>query len=302
MTLGKKLSNYRTIHDLTQQQLGDKLNVSAQAVSKWENDLATPDILTLKKLSEIYHVTLDELVDLNSGFSVPEDDTDEAASAEIKIPVGFCKRCGITVTEENIGEKSPVILCKNCVTLRDNEIKEAAEERERKAKEDAATRIREAQEREKAAKIKLECDRGVIRRKRNISFIFAAIAAIAVLAFMISWMADDFDAVKLVFSLFLTYAVFAFVSSMFFESTVHDIVESMLGFSINWPGLIFTFDLDGFIWLIGMKILFAVLGFLAGALVGLLGIVLGFLIAPLIYPFTLIKISRDIVKGDTSDY
>lgn len=301
MTLGKKLSNYRTIHDLTQQQLGDKLNVSAQAVSKWENDLATPDILTLKRLSELYHVTLDELVDLNSGFSVPEDEEAEN-EPEIKIPIGFCKRCGITVTEENLGEKSPIILCNSCVALRDNEIKEAAEERERKAKEDAATRIREAQEREKAAKIKLECDRDVIRRKRNISFIFAAIAAIAVLAFMISWMSDGFDIGKLVFSIFLTYAVFAFVSSMFFESTVHDVVENMLGFSINWPGLIFTFDLDGFIWLIGMKILFAVLGFLAGALVGLLGIVLGLLIAPFIYPFTLIKISRDIVKGDTSDY
>ena len=40
MTLGKKLSSYRKIAGLTQQQLGEHLNLSAQAISKWENDLA----------------------------------------------------------------------------------------------------------------------------------------------------------------------------------------------------------------------------------------------------------------------
>lgn len=291
MTLGKKLSNYRTIHGMTQGQLGDRLNVSAQAVSKWENDLATPDIVTLKRLSELYHVTLDELVDLNSGFSVPEEEEAEN-EPEIKIPIGFCKRCGITVTEENLGEKSPVILCKGCVEKRENEIKQAEEERRRKAEESR-----------RAEKAKLEYDRGIIKRRRNLSFIFAGIAAVAAIIFAIVWMSSDgFDEGKLFFSILVTYAVFAFTSSMFFESTVRDLVENMLGFSINWPGLIFTFDLDGFIWLIGMKILFAVLGFIAGFLVGALGILLGLCIAPFIYPFTLMKISRDIVKGDAIDY
>ena len=302
MTLGKKLSNYRTIHDLTQQQLGDKLNVSAQAVSKWENDLATPDILTLKKLSEFYHVTLDELVDLNSGFSIPDDPVEEESNAEAKALIGFCKRCGITVTEENIGEKSPVILCKNCVTLRDNEIKKAAEERERKAKEDAASRIREAQEREKAAKRKLECDRGVIRKRRNTSFIVAGIIAAAILALLIAAIADDFSFGSLIVSLVLVYATFAFTSSMFFDGVVQNLVLDMLTTTINWPGLIFTFDLDGFLWLIGMKILFAVLGFIVGVFVALLGFILGFITSIFVYPFTLIKISQDIRLGNASNY
>lgn len=38
------------------------MNISAQAVSKWENDLTSPDIDTLIKLSEIFDVSLDELL------------------------------------------------------------------------------------------------------------------------------------------------------------------------------------------------------------------------------------------------
>ena len=53
---------YRKKSALTQQQLGEQLNVSAQAVSKWENDQSEPDIATLCKLAEIYQISVNELV------------------------------------------------------------------------------------------------------------------------------------------------------------------------------------------------------------------------------------------------
>lgn len=64
MTLGERLSQLRKKNYFTQQELGIKLNISAQAISKWENDLSEPDLATLRKLAELYEITLVELVDL----------------------------------------------------------------------------------------------------------------------------------------------------------------------------------------------------------------------------------------------
>ena len=54
--LGKKLAKYRRDAGYTQHQLGELLNVSAQAVSKWENDQAEPDLHTLRRLCLIYKI------------------------------------------------------------------------------------------------------------------------------------------------------------------------------------------------------------------------------------------------------
>ena len=61
-TLGKKISDYRKAVDMTQEELAEKMNVSSQAVSKWENDLSIPDLSTLIGLADLFQVTMDELV------------------------------------------------------------------------------------------------------------------------------------------------------------------------------------------------------------------------------------------------
>lgn len=62
MTLGKRIAMLRRNQGWTQEQLGEKVGVSAQAVSKWENDLACPDITTLPLLADLFGVTTDELL------------------------------------------------------------------------------------------------------------------------------------------------------------------------------------------------------------------------------------------------
>ena len=62
MTLGKRIAQYRKEKGLTQEALAQAMNVSAQAVSKWENDLTCPDIASLPLLSKILGVTVDELL------------------------------------------------------------------------------------------------------------------------------------------------------------------------------------------------------------------------------------------------
>ncbi len=60
-TIGKKLYDLRKQSGFTQDYVAEKLGVSAQAVSKWENDIACPDIMTLPKIAEVYGITIDEL-------------------------------------------------------------------------------------------------------------------------------------------------------------------------------------------------------------------------------------------------
>ena len=61
-TLGKRIVEHRKRIGLTQDQLAEQLGITAQAVSKWENDLSCPDITTLPKLAEIFGITTDELL------------------------------------------------------------------------------------------------------------------------------------------------------------------------------------------------------------------------------------------------
>lgn len=61
-TLGKRITANRKRLGLTQDQLAEKLGITAQAVSKWENDLSCPDISILPKLADIFSITTDELL------------------------------------------------------------------------------------------------------------------------------------------------------------------------------------------------------------------------------------------------
>ena len=61
-TIGKRIAHLRKQRGLTQEELSEKLNVSAQAVSKWENDQSCPDILLLPALARLLGVTVDELL------------------------------------------------------------------------------------------------------------------------------------------------------------------------------------------------------------------------------------------------
>lgn len=61
-TLGERLSVARKIKGLTQEDFANYLDVTPQAVSKWENNLSCPDILILPKISEILGVGIEELL------------------------------------------------------------------------------------------------------------------------------------------------------------------------------------------------------------------------------------------------
>lgn len=62
MTIGTNIKRLRQNKGVTQEMLGDELGISGQAVSKWENGSALPDITMLPKLAEYFGISIDELM------------------------------------------------------------------------------------------------------------------------------------------------------------------------------------------------------------------------------------------------
>ncbi len=62
MTIGMNIKRLRQNQGVTQEQLGEVLGISSQAVSKWENESALPDIMTLPKLADYFGISIDELM------------------------------------------------------------------------------------------------------------------------------------------------------------------------------------------------------------------------------------------------
>lgn len=63
MTFGEKLTSLRKQSNMTQQDIAEKLMVSRQAVAKWERDVGLPDLDNVSKLSAIFNVKVDQLLD-----------------------------------------------------------------------------------------------------------------------------------------------------------------------------------------------------------------------------------------------
>lgn len=73
MSLGSSLYDARKKSGLSQEEVAERLGVSRQTISKWETDETLPDIRQSKKLSTLYHMTLDELVDFDLKVREIED-------------------------------------------------------------------------------------------------------------------------------------------------------------------------------------------------------------------------------------
>ncbi len=83
MTLGENIARLRTQKDWSQGDLADALGISRQSISKWETDTSIPELEKLIKLSELFGVTLDQLV---RGEDAPETESVPASSAPQAAP------------------------------------------------------------------------------------------------------------------------------------------------------------------------------------------------------------------------
>lgn len=81
MTLGEKITTLRNQHEMSQGDLAEKMNVSRQSISKWETGTSVPELEKLIQLSELFHITLDELV---KGELIPEKEIEEEPETVIQ--------------------------------------------------------------------------------------------------------------------------------------------------------------------------------------------------------------------------
>lgn len=79
MELGKQIRRYRTEASLSQDELADKIFVSRQTISNWENNKNYPDIKSLVLMSEVFQVSLDNLIKGDLERMKKEIDTQEYA-------------------------------------------------------------------------------------------------------------------------------------------------------------------------------------------------------------------------------
>ena len=75
-TLGKRIVSNRKRLGITQDRLAEQLGVTAQAVSKWENDQSCPDITMLPKLSEIFGISTDVLLGITEAEPMKESEAE----------------------------------------------------------------------------------------------------------------------------------------------------------------------------------------------------------------------------------
>ena len=284
MTLGKKLALQRKAIGLTQEEVALRIRVNTKTLADWENNIGEPSIQNLKDFAALFNISLDDLLDTGMG------DDDET--------LAHCKVCGVVITEKNLGDKSPEMLCRRCTEVR--KAQERRAELERKAIEERQKKIVLAQKMDEYNAHRSR--QKTIRRKRNKSFFVASLVTAPFVAFLLYTLNQSFDMTWLISGTILSYALFSTISLFFYDGIVRNFIVRMATASFKMPGLMYTFDWDGFLWVIMMKGLFALIKLGLSCIFGTIGFIICLIMSPFVFPYKMIKMLVDIHHGDVADY
>ena len=134
-----------------------------------------------------------------------------------------------------------------------------------------------------------------VSKARKISYgwgIAACVVALVVSLLVLFLVSPYKETLKPIFSVLISigigYGIFSMIYCILSGSYIGDVFLWCAGLTVKFPGLIFSWDLDGLMWLIGMKILFAILGFLVGVGALLLAIVLSAILSIVSFPFIVV--------------
>ena len=272
-TIGDKILALRKSKGFTQADLGQELNVSYQAVSKWERGEACPDFDTISKIARLFNVPISYFESGETELATTAAQTLEAQNSADDAPViiGVCLDCGVALKEGEQAKGESVMRCKVCSARKKRELEARAREEVRKKQVAAAEK----------------------RRARNRGLIWGGVIAGIWLALGIM---SAFSDLSLFFStiggaLLIGVFTFTFVSQLFWDgAVVHCATNS---WHVMMPGIIFEFSLDGFIFLIAMKLLFAFIRLLIAVLSFIVCLIVAVLISPFTFIFALRRVNKE---------
>lgn len=132
MTFAEKLKDLRKSKNMSQEQLAEKLYVSRQAITKWENGTGLPDIENIVAISALFNLSLDDLLSEEKSLltkheflyeSKTEYDLDEEKRLDIKIGTAH-----EVIVEKTADEKIQIMLASNKMNLLYQQVKVKIEE------------------------------------------------------------------------------------------------------------------------------------------------------------------------------
>lgn len=293
MTLGQKIKKLRIEKNLTQKDLADRLYVTFQTVSKWENDENEPDVSTLRELAKVFECSLDYLLSEDEKVTEVEIEPEPVVAPTPVEPIRetvvihqkelhVCERCKKDIPEDELEMEE--------ICVRHGGRGRAAVYRQAYYHKDCLKQTQKEREENARKERNLKG-----KRARKISFGWAIVGAVAALGISLGVLLGVEacrNALSITASIFISigisYLVFADIYCIISGSYVGDIFDAVAGWSIRMPGVIFSWDIEGIAWAIAMKIGLAILGFMLGVAVLLLAIAISGIFASVSFPFILI--------------
>lgn len=283
MKTGKNIHDLRVKANLTQKDLGDKLNVTPQAISRWEQNLVEPSLETLKKMSQIFGVSIDQIVGSYNELEENKDTNaivtgnviatnEEAGDNKQKRVITYCKDCHKAIeegehfhTSSTGGKNSRTYeICDKCY-------------------EERQERMHAAQKIKHAKTLKSAWIRAILS---GIAGVLVGVIALVIVCTIKS--SATVIAVTSIFIPLLGYGAFALAFCVKMDNNFVGsllIKISSLAF-VQAPGVIFNLSLSGIISLIAIKIVLSIIcTFILGFGV-LIAIAICFPISMIVFPFS----------------
>ena len=277
---GKKIAELRTANKMTQAQLGEMLNVTSQAVSKWENGLSEPDIESIKKICEIFQISFNEFFGAEPKQDTKET-TQQAPQEAPAVVLAYCDTCDkplynpkeYRVTIENGVQHTT---CLDCI------VKKVETKRK---------------QRDELFAIERQARREVEKEELIKGLLWGIVGGIglALLMLFITMVSEESATVVVVSTVLGAYGGYAMLTQFIWVNSVW----SVFGFfkrTLKLPGVIFTLNIEGLLFLIFVKIFGAILSAIVSVLLFIIGFIVTWVYAMIIFPFALIKEIRDIKK------
>lgn len=293
MEFGNTLKELRINAGFTQKELADKLHMTPQAVSRYEQGLVEPNLDTIKEIAKVFNVSTDYLLNLENNDSTIDNDSETNIVEEepqennekivevIKQPIAKCSSCGKLLFDgDEIITKEPAVHYRRGRTTR------AMNENPVYYCPECAERIHQNEVLEAKQKHNP-------RVKKGYGFGISAGIVVLLIAIIVACNLTDGGAIALAICLGVvcSYAIFAFFICVFFDNNfIGDMwLEIAAAGAIRAPGVIFSLDLDGLAFLIVAKIAIAIFVFLVAMCFIALATAIASLLAIFVFPYAVRK-------------